>query len=125
MGERPAFSDRKSEAKASGWFAHIEQWKASGISQVEFCRTRKLSIHSFRWWKWKLSKRAEGGEGSGLLVEWQPTSGDSAPSVSVVEGNRWMVNSGVEIWIRGVRVRLSVGFDEKAFASALRVIEAR
>ena len=30
---------------------HIEKWKASGVSQVEYCRLNDVNIKSFRYWK--------------------------------------------------------------------------
>jgi hypothetical protein len=36
------------------WSAVIAQFHRSGLTQAEFCRTRHLSIHSFRQWLYRL-----------------------------------------------------------------------
>jgi hypothetical protein len=37
-------------SRAIYWSAIITQFRRSGLSQAQFCRTRHLSIHSFRKW---------------------------------------------------------------------------
>ena len=40
--------------RAKYWAGHLATWKASGLSQVAFCRQRGISIAAFRWWKRQL-----------------------------------------------------------------------
>jgi len=62
----------KSEAGAAGaakqgasfWDRAIEEWSASGLTQVEFCRRRGLALASLRWWKWRLKAGAAGDQRS-------------------------------------------------------------
>jgi hypothetical protein len=41
------------------WAAHIEGWKSSNLSQVEYCRQKDLSRPQFTYWKCKLRKKAD------------------------------------------------------------------
>ena len=41
------------------WQSHIEAWKSSGMSQVDYCQANDLSRHRFTYWKCKLTKREE------------------------------------------------------------------
>ena len=43
--------------KARIWSGHIEAWKSSGLSQVEYCREKNLSRHRFTYWNSKLRKK--------------------------------------------------------------------
>jgi len=40
-----------------GWHHHIEKWKASGLSQAEYCRKNDLRSRGFGYWKRKLEKQ--------------------------------------------------------------------
>lgn len=35
------------------WEKHIAQWSVSGLSQVEYCRSNKIGLKSFQYWKRK------------------------------------------------------------------------
>jgi|SRR5208283_545320 len=35
------------------WEKHIAQWNASGLSQAEYCRSNKIGLKSFHYWKRK------------------------------------------------------------------------
>ena len=39
------------------WEAHIKNWQASDLSQLEFCRKNNLIPHRFTYWKQKLVKK--------------------------------------------------------------------
>jgi hypothetical protein len=45
----------KSE-KRRFWEKHIEKWKGSGLSQVEYCRVNDVKIKSFRYWKRRVGR---------------------------------------------------------------------
>jgi hypothetical protein len=45
----------KSE-KRRFWEKHIEMWKESGLSQVEYCRVNDVRIKSFRYWKRRVGR---------------------------------------------------------------------
>ena len=37
------------------WRKLLERWRASGLSQAEFCRRRGIPVSKFAWWKRRLS----------------------------------------------------------------------
>lgn len=41
------------------WTSHIDAWKSSGLSQVEYCRQNDLSRVQFTYWKCKLDKKTD------------------------------------------------------------------
>ena len=49
----------RNEEKQRNWASHIEGWKSSGLSQVEFCRQNDLSRVQFTYWKRKLLKKSD------------------------------------------------------------------
>lgn len=61
----------KQEPRSLHWRREIEICSASGLSQVEFCRRRGLSLAALRWWKWKLKS-------SGSSVETASSPGQAA-----------------------------------------------
>jgi len=50
---------RGSKELANHWRGLVEEWSRSGLTQAEFCRRRRLSVPSFRWWKARF-RRADG-----------------------------------------------------------------
>lgn len=49
----------RNKEKQKIWTSHIEGWKSSGLSQVDYCRQNDLSRVQFTYWKCKLDKKAE------------------------------------------------------------------
>jgi len=44
------------EAKRKFWQQHISNWKASGLSQKHYCRSRSLALSTFCYWKSRINK---------------------------------------------------------------------
>lgn len=42
-------------ASKSYWEEIIQKWQQSGCNMTEFCRRECLSIHTFKYWKYKLA----------------------------------------------------------------------
>lgn len=40
----------EAQAKQAYWQNHIEQWKRSGLSQIEYCRKQKINKHALGYW---------------------------------------------------------------------------
>jgi hypothetical protein len=45
--------------KQAFWERHIELWRNSSLTQVEYCRQNNLSIKSFGYWKRRIKELAE------------------------------------------------------------------
>lgn len=41
--------------KSEIWQKHISDWKGSGLTQLEFCKTNNLKAHNFTYWKKQLT----------------------------------------------------------------------
>ena len=63
----------KNREKQGVWSSHVEAWKNSGLSQIDYCRQHNLSRNQFTYWKCKLDKKHE-------LVTFVPISGNSVLS---------------------------------------------
>ena len=50
------WNQRRAENKRC-WQRHVEKWKASGLSQAEYCRKNNLRSRGFGYWKRKLEKQ--------------------------------------------------------------------
>ncbi|MEQ9365471.1 MAG: transposase [Leptospirales bacterium] len=66
--EKPKSSRAKARER---WAAHIENWQASGLTQVDYCRRENIDANSFSNWKRKLRETPE-GEGESPFVELPP-----------------------------------------------------
>ena len=38
------------------WLKHVEEWKRSGLGQVEYCRKTGAKYERFKWWIRRLKK---------------------------------------------------------------------
>ena len=45
------------EQKRRDWKAHITNWKASRLSQTEYCRRHELKFHQFVYWRRKFAPK--------------------------------------------------------------------
>jgi len=41
------------------WKTHIEQWQATNVTQIQYCKERGISLCAFRWWRRRLDLRGE------------------------------------------------------------------
>lgn len=46
-------------SKSTNWLEKLDAWRASGLSQAEFCRREQISAARFHYYKQKLSKFPE------------------------------------------------------------------
>lgn len=49
-------STRRSRAE---WALLVARWRRSGLTAAEFAERYDFSVHSLRWWSWKLAAEAE------------------------------------------------------------------
>jgi len=55
------------ERKRSSMSALVAKWEASGLTQTAFCRQESIHLHTFNYWKVKLSKEQEPEEPTGFV----------------------------------------------------------
>jgi hypothetical protein len=51
--------EEKNRKKAEYWRSHIEVWRKSGLSQIDYCRNNNLSRCRFTYWKCKDDKQSK------------------------------------------------------------------
>ncbi|MGY0219169.1 IS66 family insertion sequence element accessory protein TnpA [Endozoicomonadaceae bacterium StTr2] len=57
------------------WEQRLKEWKASGLSQVEWCRQQNLNAHQLTYWKLKLQTQSPGHQNKLIpLITTQPQS---------------------------------------------------
>lgn len=99
--------------KRSFWEKRIEQWKETGLSEVQYCRLKNIKIRSFRLWKRKIVD----GNAVPTLVE-VPLDIDNASPVSILSPCpqlRVVVD-------RHFRIEIEKGFDPEVFEQVVRVL---
>ena len=45
------------QSKKNYWSHHLDSWRTSGLSQVQYCQENQLNKHTFTYWKAKLEKK--------------------------------------------------------------------
>jgi len=100
----------KSE-KRRFWENHIERWKTSRVSQVEYCRLNNVNIKSFRYWKRRVGRLGC----TPALVELPLVK--SAPVYLPGSSPQFCVV------VDRYRVEIGKGFDSEDFERVLRVLE--
>ena len=86
----------KNREKREYWKSHIEAWKNSNLSQVEYCRQNDLSRHRFTYWKCKGDKKSEAIRFIPVIPKF-PSSfrlKDSIAPLKVIIGDRYRIEIG-------------------------------
>lgn len=78
--------------KPSYWQKQVSAWRASGLSQAQFCRDNNLKVRDFGYWKRKFS----GSSDSVRFVPLQVKSSAIRPSSSLC----LVLESGLRIEVR-------------------------
>lgn len=91
------------------WSRHVAAWRASGLSQVEYCRRHNVVVGSFGRWASKL--RSEAGRSLVEVGKGLPTQMKERPIELVVDG-RYLL-------------RLWPGTDRHHLGEILSVLEDR
>ena len=104
-------SNLSRSGRQSFWEKHIAQWNASGLSQVEYCRTNTIALSSFRNWKRK-SKR---GGSPPALVE-VPHPGTLSIPILADHAQLCLVVG------RHYRIEICKGFDSEDLERVVRVL---
>ena len=101
-------------SKRAHWQQQLREWRGSGQTQPAFCAQRRLSRHSFGYWK-------------GVLED-TPTS-TPATLVEVPSASRLLGNQDEALLAVGVagqyRVEIWEGFDAVTLRRLIQVLQAR
>lgn len=109
----------KSETpRARYWRGRIEKWAGTGLTQAEFCRREGLSLPSFSWWKWELTRRDRIKSQPAFL----PVRVVGTAKLDKASSNDHHKTFEI-ILQQGYRVRVPEHFEPKALLRLLRVLE--
>lgn len=107
---------------AGDWRGLIEEWRESGIDLTEFCRERRITASSLRWWRWRLGissdpSACKAGGGAMLRAprnEWIQLEIETPKSTG----------RGFELrWPNGRILAIPANFDAEALGRILAVVE--
>ena len=120
------------------WSAVVAQFHRSGLTQAEFCRTRHLSINSFRQWLYRLRHTTPAADRRRTRISIAPKPAlarpeNSAflpvhirPEHSATTDSRQGVVAPLSLEVvltHDRRVRIPVGFDPATLRQLLEVLE--
>ena len=120
------------------WSAVVAQFHRSGLTQADFCRTRHLSIHSFRQWLYRLRHGTSAADQRRTRISISPKPAPARlenpsflpvhirPEHSATADSRQGVvaPSSLEVVVsHDRRVRIPVGFDPATLRQLLEVLE--
>ena len=116
----PRRGGRRDAQQAARWRERVLAWEESGLSQKEFCRRAKVSVHTFRWWRYSL-RLLDGRRGNPV------GDGDQRPAfveVTVTPSSPGAAGPrGVVIELPGGPViRVEPGFDAVALKEVLAIL---
>jgi hypothetical protein len=72
------------------WGGHVEDWRASGLSQIAYCAQHGLNIKSFRRWRTKLQQSAAKAP-SLTLVPISVGTPATAPAIRLHSPGGWRI----------------------------------
>jgi hypothetical protein len=120
------------------WSAVVTQFHRSGLTQVDFCRTRHLSINSFRQWLYRLRHSRSAADRRQLHISISPKPAPARPENpaflpvhirpehSATADSRQGVVAPLPLEVilsHDRRVRIPVGFDPATLRQLLEVLE--
>jgi hypothetical protein len=120
------------------WSAVVAQFHRSGMTQVDFCRTRHLSINSFRQWLYRLRHSAPAADRRRTRISISPKPALARPENlaflpvhirperSPSDHSRQDVVAPLPLEVvlsHDRRVRIPVGFDPATLRQLLEVLE--
>ena len=120
------------------WSAILADFHRSGLTHVEFCRLRHISIHSFRDWLYKLrpglpSRRSRAGQASPTpspskanLPAFLPVHVRPRPLAPIVDHQVAQSPAPLELVLSDrAHLRVPVGFDPATLHQLLDVMDQR
>jgi hypothetical protein len=95
--------------KRQFWQARLEEWKASDITQAEYCRLHNLDARNFQYWKKRLLQKTDVASLVELPAKLLLSPGAAGSAISLVIDGRF-------------RVEVSRGFDSDTLGRLIKVL---
>ena len=96
------------------WQRRLDQCDASGLTQVEYCRSNKISPKSFQYWKRKLNPTDSPKQSAPALVE---VSLSKALSIPVSPAHPQLC-----VVVDRYRIEIGRGFDAEDLGRVIRTL---
>lgn len=113
-------------ATAEDWKVRVSEWKALGVTALEYCEPRGLSAKQLHIWAWKLGmtsarkKVAKTKQHRFLRVVCKPASAPTGTSHQAPSQS-----SGVRLRIGHVAVELDTHFSQAALETVIATLAAK
>jgi hypothetical protein len=101
----------KSRVQAA-WEIKIDQWRASGLGAMDWCRTNGIPYQTFHYWRKKLGNKPS--------LSHDKAASQSPHFVELVESSK--NTTGIEIQYQGFILRLSKDFDSTTFQRCIQLL---
>jgi hypothetical protein len=124
-------SDR--ESRAAYWRQVSEDWSRSGLTQVAFCRQRRISLPSLQWWRCELKRRRDvsgrskpaqiAARGDRLSPKRRRRTQAHFTPVTLLPSTGLLTQSWEVVLTNGRTIRVPRGFDGEELARAISILE--
>ena len=116
------------------WRGQIQEWISSGLTQVEFCEQRELSVAALRWWRWKLKQEdaespaaSVSQDSASERMRWVPVrvvdrEAPTSPPLCASFSDQESADFEVRL-PSGIRIRVPDDFDAASLGRLLRTLE--
>ena len=98
--------------KQKYWSNIIEQWSASGLTQVEYCTQNNINLKSFYTWKWQLSNKDK-----------LKTKSHPAKFLALTLGEKALDGNSITISINGADINYCDDTNEILFLQLIRLLK--
>ena len=100
------------------WRRLLQDWKTSGLSRSQFCRTRQLSVKPFDFWRQELARR-DAAPASPSLPAAPPARPVLLP-ITITSSAPLKIHL-----INGTRITVPTGFDLQHLQAVLQLLEGK
>ena len=109
--------DRQSNRRQ--WRERVRRWKDGGLTAQQFASEMGLNYHTLLWWSSQLKREDNGGH---RATEQQRKPQFIELTEALIGDGSVAMDSGLELLVSDVLIKVPVGFDEQTLRRLLLVI---
>ncbi len=99
------------ELNRQRWFAHVENWQRSGLTQKVFCEQQQLGLASFQRWR-------------GIVAREKPSASASPPAFLPVHIAAPSASSLTLLLGDELRLEIPAGFDAATLQQVIHILQS-
>jgi hypothetical protein len=103
----------KSAQKYRFWQEHLERWRQSGLSQIEYCRQNGIKPRRWNYWKKNLTRKSNEAN-----ISFVPVQLSSSLPVPINRSNLNLFTSN------GYKVEVGIGFDPATLKQLILTVQS-